>query len=69
MITAGHPFNSELCRRIGHTLPGRLAVFAHHWPGRVALREKHRGLWRAFSWAQYHEQALAVSESLAALGL
>ena len=41
-----HPFHSELCKRIGHTLPGRLAVFAQHWPERVALREKHRGCWR-----------------------
>ncbi|MGQ0586496.1 MAG: AMP-dependent synthetase/ligase [Gammaproteobacteria bacterium] len=69
MIKPGHPFHSELCRRIGHTLPGRLAVFAHHWPDRAALREKHRGLWRAYSWAQYLEQALAVAESLAQLGL
>jgi len=64
-----HPFHSELCRRIGHTLPGRLAVFAHHWPERVALREKHRGLWRAYSWAQYLENTLAVAEALSGQGL
>jgi len=69
MIKAGHPFHSELCGRIGHTLPGRVAVFAHFWPQRVALREKHRGLWRAFSWAEYLAQMIAVGEALAAQGL
>jgi long-chain acyl-CoA synthetase len=65
----GHPFHSELCKRIGHTLPGRLAVFAHHWPGRVALREKHRGLWRPFTWREYLAQVLAVAGALEQLGL
>ncbi len=69
MIKADHPFHSELCGRIGHTLPGRVAVFAHFWPRRVALREKHRGLWRAFSWAEYLAQVLAVGEALAAQGV
>jgi long-chain acyl-CoA synthetase len=66
---SAHPFHSELCRRIGHTLPGRLAVFAHHWPERVALREKHRGLWRPFTWREYLAQVLAVADALAAQGL
>jgi long-chain acyl-CoA synthetase len=64
-----HPFRSELARRIGHTLPGRLAVFAHHWPERVALREKHRGLWRPFTWREYLAQVLAVAGALEQLGL
>jgi long-chain acyl-CoA synthetase len=65
----GHPFHSELCKHIGHTLPGRLAVFAQHWPERVALREKHRGLWRAFSWREYLAQVLAVADALAQAGV
>jgi long-chain acyl-CoA synthetase len=69
MTSQDHPFHSELCRRIGHTLPGRLAVFAHHWPDRVALREKHRGLWRAFSWHEYLSQVLAFAEALRAQDL
>lgn len=69
MKDASHPFHSELCGRIGHTLPGRLAVFARHWPQRVALREKHRGLWRAFSWHEYLSQVLAFAEALRAQGL
>jgi long-chain acyl-CoA synthetase len=69
VLFSGHPFHSELCRHIGHTLPGRLAVFAHHWPERVALREKHRGRWRPFTWREYLAQVLAVADALAALGL
>jgi len=69
MKSLTHPFHSELCRRIGHTLPGRLAVFAHHWPERVALREKHRGLWRPFSWREYLAQVLAVAAALEHAGL
>jgi long-chain acyl-CoA synthetase len=69
MSAASHPIRSELCRRIGHTLPGRLAVFAHHWPRRVALREKHRGLWREVTWSEYLRQVVAVSESLALQGV
>lgn len=63
------PIHSELGRRIGHTLPGRLAVFAHHWPQRVALREKFRGLWREVSWSEYLLRVLATADSLAGLGL
>ena len=69
MSTAGHPFHSELCQRIGHTLPGRVAVFAHAWPARVALREKYRGLWRETTWSDYLLNVLAVAESLAQWGL
>jgi long-chain acyl-CoA synthetase len=69
VIDPSHPFHSDLCRRIGHTLPGRLAVFAHHWPERVALREKHRGLWREFSWGEYLRRTLAVAAALQGQGL
>jgi long-chain acyl-CoA synthetase len=64
-----HPLDFELCQRIGHTLPGRLAVFAHHWPERVALREKHLGLWREYSWREYLRQVIAFAEALRANGL
>lgn len=64
-----HPFDSALCQRIGHTLPGRVAVFAHHWPERIALREKWRGLWRPFTWQAYLDQVMGVAEALRAEGL
>ncbi len=69
MIGSDHPFHSELCKSIGHTLPGRLAVFAHHWPRRVALREKHRGVWREYTWADYLREVMAAAAALKAQGL
>ncbi|MFP5357858.1 MAG: AMP-dependent synthetase/ligase [Gammaproteobacteria bacterium] len=64
-----HPVDSALCQQIGHTLPGRVAVFAEHWPERPALREKWRGIWRSYSWQDYLTRLLAVSEALQAQGL
>lgn len=64
-----HPFDSELCQRIGHTLPGRVATFAAHWPQREAIREKWRGLWRGVTWADYQHECLAVMCALQARGL
>jgi long-chain acyl-CoA synthetase len=69
MIGPDHPFHSKLCKKIGHTLPGRLAVFAHHWPARVALREKHRGLWREYRWADYLCEVMATATGIKAQGL
>lgn len=68
-VDTTHPFHSQLRQRIGHTLPGRVAVFAHFWPDRVALREKHRGLWRAYTWHDYRQQVLGFAEALAGAGL
>lgn len=64
-----HPTDSALCQQIGHSLPGRVAVFAAHWPEHPALREKWRGIWRTYSWRDYLLQLLAVSEALRARGL
>lgn len=60
---------TPLCARIGHTLPGRVAVFAAQWPERVALREKWRGVWRGVRWRDYLHQVIAVSEALTAQGI
>lgn len=64
-----HPIFSDLAKRIGHTLPGRVAVFAHHWPERCAIREKWRGLWRESSWAEYLQQCLGFAEALKLQGI
>lgn len=64
-----HPIFSDLAKRIGHTLPGRVAVFAHHWPERCAIREKWRGLWRETSWAEYLQQCLGFGEALKRQGI
>jgi long-chain acyl-CoA synthetase len=65
-VDADHPFRSELCRRIGHTLPGRVATFAHYWPERCALREKQLGRWREYSWREYLLRVNAFAEALRA---
>ena len=36
---------------------------------RVAMREKHLGIWRGISWCQYGERARRVGMGLVALGL
>lgn len=69
MIPPDHPLKQPLAERLQHTLPGRLAIFAHGWPERPAIREKWRGLWREYSWREYAVQARACAESLQALGL
>src|SRR5437762_1137438 len=38
-------------------------------PDKVALREKDRGIWKAYTWGQYGEAAKAIGSGLIALGL
>ncbi len=42
------------------TLTGRVLDWAHHFPQRVALREKERGIWKEYTWAQYYQHIAAV---------
>jgi long-chain acyl-CoA synthetase len=51
------------------TLPALLVRQAAERPGDLALREKHRGVWRETTWAQYAERAAHVGLGLAALGV
>jgi long-chain acyl-CoA synthetase len=52
------------------TLPQLLAAHAAGPEGgRVAMRYKDRGIWREFSWQDYHTQARAFGLGLVALGL
>lgn len=64
-----HPIFSEQAKRLGHTLPGRVAVFAQHWPDRCAIREKWRGLWRETTWSEYLHRCLGFAEALKLKGL
>jgi len=51
------------------TLP---AIFLHRArlnPGSVALREKHHGIWREYTWADYEERARAFGLGALSLGL
>jgi long-chain acyl-CoA synthetase len=68
-LGADHPYRSALCREIGHTLPGRVAVFAHFWPERCALREKNLGRWREYTWRDYLLRVNAFAEALRSHGL
>lgn len=64
-----HPLDTDFGKKYGHTLPGRLASFAHAWPDRVALREKDFGLWKEISWQGYWNNVRATAEQFAAWGL
>ena len=51
------------------TIATRVRERALTTPRRVALREKHRGLWREITWESYWDQVLAVAHGLLDLGI
>ena len=51
------------------TLPQMLRERARTDAQRVAIRQKDFGIWKPFTWAQYHERAAHFGLGLAALGL
>lgn len=51
------------------TLPKLLAHNAREHGGEVALREKDFGIWRSFTWAQYHERVRTFALGLAHYGV
>jgi long-chain acyl-CoA synthetase len=51
------------------TLPARLLEHARHRGDDVALREKHLGVWREWTWAQYAGRVADVAAGLRALGV
>lgn len=50
------------------TLPKVLARNAQQWPAEPAIREKDRGIWQTWSWADYHAHVRDFALGLAALG-
>src|SRR3990172_5164245 len=50
------------------TLPKQLRENAKLFPGNIALREKHFGIWQSFTWAQYHERVRSFALGLHGLG-
>jgi len=50
------------------TLPKLLARNARQWPAEPAIREKNRGIWQTYGWADYHAQVRDFALGLAALG-
>src|SRR5262249_13563087 len=50
------------------TFPKLPRANAERTPGRVAIREKDLGIWQAYTWRDYYEQARLIGLGLAALG-
>lgn len=50
------------------TLPGLLRHWARTTPTAVALREKDRGVWQRFTWADYEDLTIRIAHGLRALG-
>jgi long-chain acyl-CoA synthetase len=50
------------------TFPKLAQQNARRFPRKVAIREKDLGIWQAYTWAQYVEQARLIALGLAALG-
>jgi long-chain acyl-CoA synthetase len=55
--------------RVETTLPRLLLEKARIYRDRVAMREKHKGIWREVSWKAYGEKVRAFSLGLLELGL
>jgi long-chain acyl-CoA synthetase len=53
----------------GATLPAMLLRWAGETPTRVALRKKHLGIWKQYTWAEYADRTAAVALGLRALGV
>ena len=51
------------------TFPKLIRANAERIPDKVAIREKDYGIWRAYTWRDYHEQTRLIALGLAALGL
>jgi Long-chain acyl-CoA synthetases (AMP-forming) len=51
------------------TLPQMLRQRAQSDPARVAIRQKDFGIWKPFTWADYHRRASAFALGLSALGV
>jgi long-chain acyl-CoA synthetase len=51
------------------TLPRLLRRNAQELATRTAIREKDRGIWQSYSWAEYHAQVRDFALGLAALGV
>jgi long-chain acyl-CoA synthetase len=60
--------HEQLIRGEG-TLPALLRYRAQERGDQVALREKHQGIWRARTWADYYRDARRVALGLRRLGL
>lgn len=51
------------------TFPKLLRLNAREYPSEIAMREKDLGLWRSFSWADYHDRVRDFALGLRTLGI
>jgi len=51
------------------TMPQYLLRNARQFPGRPALREKEKGIWQQWTWADYLDHVRATALGLLSLGL
>ncbi|MEV0716841.1 AMP-binding protein [Asanoa sp. NPDC050611] len=51
------------------TIASRIRDRAAETPHGVAMREKHHGIWRQYTWSDYWDHALTVAHGLLALGV
>ena len=53
----------------GMTLPQYLVKQAQEHPHDVAIREKQKGIWQEWTWAQYLDEVRTLALGLVAIGL
>jgi long-chain acyl-CoA synthetase len=53
----------------GMTLPQYLLKQVKEHPRDVAIREKQKGIWQEWTWAQYLDEVRALTLGLVAIGL
>jgi long-chain acyl-CoA synthetase len=63
-------FEAQSIALDGHTtVPGLFWHRVTTRPDKIAMREKERGIWKAYTWGHYGEAAKAIGSGLIALGL
>ena len=51
------------------SIPALFRFRAQTLKNKVAMREKHFGIWRTFSWDQYYTNSTRIGKAMMALGL
>ena len=51
------------------SIPALFRFRAETLKNKVAMREKHFGIWRTFSWDQYYSNSTRIGKAMMALGL
>jgi long-chain acyl-CoA synthetase len=68
-VTLAEPSTVDQGVTGARSLPARLLEHARDRAGEVAVREKYRGCWREWTWAEYAARVAAVAAGLRSLGV